>query len=153
MTRFYPTSIAGRRSKRTRWPSASGESVADRERAHAEFRRRRDPAEAAEIALALSIQHRANLGNPAAGAGWLARAERLVNELGFDELRGWLALMRVSAAGEPGSSEEFAREAFDLARRSHDPDLELCALAQLGAALVGQGRIEEGLLALDEAMA
>ena len=36
---------------------------------------------------------------------------------------------------------------------SRDLDLELCALAESGAALVKQGRVEEGLTLLDEAMA
>lgn len=35
----------------------------------------------------------------------------------------------------------------------HDLDLELCALAEIGAALVRQGRVPEGLRTLDEAMA
>ena len=40
-----------------------------------------------------------------------------------------------------------------LARASGDPDLELCALGDLGLTLVTQGRADEGLALIDEAMA
>jgi hypothetical protein len=46
--------------------------------AYPEFRRRSDPVGAAECALALCIHYRADLGNTAASAGWLARATRLI---------------------------------------------------------------------------
>jgi ATP/maltotriose-dependent transcriptional regulator MalT len=51
------------------------------------------------------------------------------------------------------AGEGFARTARDLARRYADTDLELCALCQIGAALVLTGRVAEGALLLDEAMA
>ncbi len=135
------------------WLGEIKESAAHRERAYAEFRRRPDPGQAAECALVLCIHYRANLGNAAASAGWLARAERLVEEFEVDEMRGWLPLMRGGEVGDPVEGEQLARLALDFARESHDLDLELCALAEIGAALVKQGRVKEGLAALDEAMA
>lgn len=50
-------------------------------------------------------------------------------------------------------SEKSAREARELARESGDLDLGLCALSRLGAALVDQERVDEGVTLLDEAMA
>ena len=135
------------------WLGEIHDSAAYRERAYAEFRRRPDRARAAECALVLCVHYRANLGNAAASAGWLARATRLVEEFELDEMRGWLPLMRASDAGDPAEGERLAREARALAEQSGDLDLELCALAELGSALVRQGLVAEGLEALDEAMA
>ena len=46
-----------------------------------------------------------------------------------------------------------ARQALEIARRVGDTELGLCALSQLGGALVLTGRVPEGTLLLDEAMA
>lgn len=135
------------------WLGEIHDSVAYRERAYAEFRRRPDPARAAEIALTLCVHYRANIGNPAACAGWLARARRLVEEFELEEVRGWLLLMQAEDAEDPDAGERLAEQARGLARRSGDLDLELCALAQIGSLLVKRGRVEEGLGCLDEAMA
>lgn len=135
------------------WLGEIHESVVYRERAYAEFRRRPDPARAADIALVLCVHYRANIGNPAASAGWLARARRLIEEFGLDELQGWLLLMEAGETEDPRAGETLARQARELARRSGDLDLELCALAQVGSVLVKQGRVAEGLGCLDEAMA
>ena len=135
------------------WLGEIHESAAYRERAYAAFRRRPDPARAAECALVLCIHHRANLGNAAASAGWLARATRLVEEAGIDEMRGWLLLMRAADAADPTEGESLALRARELGGESGDLDLELCALAEIGVALVKQGRVKEGLVSLDEAMA
>jgi tetratricopeptide (TPR) repeat protein len=135
------------------WLGEIRESAAYRQRAYAEFRRRPDPVRAAECALVLCIHYQANLGNAVASAGWLARAARLVEEFQLDELRGWLLLLRAAEAGNPVEGETLAHEAQELARAFGDLDLELCALAEIGAALVKQGKVDEGLEALDEAMA
>jgi DNA-binding CsgD family transcriptional regulator len=128
-------------------------AVDHRERAYAEFRRRPDPVNAALIAVRLCVDYSANFGNVAASAGWLARATRLVEEFRLDPLRGWILLLEAYSGGDPSLGESKAREARELARRSGDLDLELCALSQIGASLVSQGRIEEGVTLLDEAMA
>ena len=135
------------------WLGEIHDSAAYRERAYAGFRRRPDPMQAAECALVLCIHYRVNLGNAAASAGWLARATRLVEEFELEEMRGWLLLLRAADAGNPVEGERHAREARELARGSGDLDLELCALAEIGAALVRQGRVAEGVAYLDEAMA
>jgi ATP/maltotriose-dependent transcriptional regulator MalT len=134
------------------WLGATQDSISARERAYAGFRRAQDQAHAADVALTLSVHYRANVGNAAASAGWLARAARLINDFGLEDMRGWLLLMQAYEA-DPVSSEGLAREAKEHASRSGDLDLELCALSQLGSALVSQGRLKEGLPLLDEAMA
>jgi DNA-binding CsgD family transcriptional regulator len=127
-----------------------------RERAYAAYRRRDDPeavAHAAELAVRLAIDHQASLGNTAAAAGWAARARRLVDDAQLAPLAGWVRLLEAYNAVDPKEGEALARQAYEAARTHRDLDLELCALSQLGTALVGQGRVKEGLRHLDEAMA
>ena len=128
-------------------------AVGHRERAYAEFRRRSDPINAALVAIRLCVDYRANFGNFAASAGWLARAARLVQEFRLDPLRGWILLLEAYDGDDPSLSESRAREARELAHQAGDLDLELCALSQIGASLVDQGRVAEGVALLDEAMA
>lgn len=135
------------------WLGETHDSIAFRERAYAAFRRRPDPVQAATVALALCVHYQANMGNLAASVGWLARASRLVEEFELDDFRGWLLLMEAAQAKDPARGEKLARETRDLAGRSGDLDLELCALAQVGSCLVKQGKVDEGLVLLDEAMA
>lgn len=124
-----------------------------RERAYAAFRRRPDPALTAIVAMRLCLTYRANIGNHAASRGWAARAARLVEEFQVEALRGWALLTRASVADDPASGEALARQAYEIARKSGDADLELCALSEIGAWLVELGRVREGVSLLDEAMA
>lgn len=126
------------------------------EQAYVAYRRRPDPAQAAFAAIYLSLASRMSLGNLAAAHGWLGRAARIAADHETEQLRGWVLMCRADLAidtGHPQQAEEWAREAGDLALAAGDVDLELCALSELGAALVEQGRIEEGTALLDEAMA
>ena len=135
------------------WLGEIHDAVDHRERAYAEFRRRPDPVNAALIAIRLCVDHRANFGNTVASAGWLARAARLVEDFGLDPLRGWILLLEAYDGEDPSFAESRSGEARELAARSGDLDLELCALSQMGASLIEQGRVEEGVALLDEAMA
>ncbi len=135
------------------WLGETRESIAFRERAYADFRRRADPFQAASVALGLCIHYRANMANRAASAGWLARAQRLVEEDGLEDLRGWVLLLEADEVGDPAEGERLARATRELAAELGDLDLELCALAQTGTCLISQGRVDEGLALLDEAMA
>ena len=135
------------------WLGDVAASVRYRERAYAEFRRREDPAQAAAVAVRLSLTYRANLGNRAASAGWLGRAARLVEEFELEPIGGWVALLRAGGSADPAHAERLAREALASARGSADVHLELCALSQIGSSLVTMGRVVEGVALLDEAMA
>jgi DNA-binding CsgD family transcriptional regulator/predicted negative regulator of RcsB-dependent stress response len=135
------------------WLGKTQDSIDYRERAYAEFRRRPDPVQAATIALVLCVHYQANVGNPAASAGWLARATRLVEEFELEDFRGWLLLMKAAEAEDPATGEKLARETKEFAGQTRDLDLELCALAQIGSCLIKQGKVDEGLILLDEAMA
>lgn len=138
------------------WLGESRESVRFQEAAYAAFRSRPDPIQAALAAVGICLLYRASLGNPAASRGWLARLASVVDEFGLDALAGWVHLCRAVAANdrfEPVEARTWALRAADAARDHDDPDLALCALAEVGAATVQAGRHEEGAVLLDEAMA
>ncbi len=138
------------------WLGETDAAVRAQERAYAEFRRRPDPAAAAVAAISLCMTYRASLGNYAASRGWVGRLARLVEQHELVPLRGWLALCRAVAANdahEAAPAQARAREALEAARRSGDTDLELCALSELGTALVQAGNVGEGAALFDEAMA
>jgi ATP/maltotriose-dependent transcriptional regulator MalT len=138
------------------WLDETEASLRSRERAYAAFRHRPDPFQAAITALQLAYHYGANLGDVPAARGWGARAARLVEEFELAPLEGWVLLGQAAGAttgGNPQVGEGFARQAREIGRRFGDNDLELCALSQIGGALVLMGRVEEGVLLLDEAMA
>jgi DNA-binding CsgD family transcriptional regulator len=135
------------------WTGETDAAVRRQEAAYAAFRRRSAPDQAALAAMSLYFLYRVSLGNRAASRGWLGRVARLVEEFELTPLAGWVLLIRAHDVDDPRAAEGWAREAREAARRFGDADLELCALSQVGAALVEMGRIEEGLALLDEAMA
>jgi DNA-binding NarL/FixJ family response regulator len=135
------------------WLGEIRESIDCWERAYSGFRQRPDPAQAAFAAIHIGMLYDANLGNHAAAAGWVARAARLVDEHALEPLRGWVLIAKAVDSADPGQHEALARQAQQLGRASGDRDLELCALTQIGVALIDQGRITEGTAFHDEAMA
>jgi DNA-binding NarL/FixJ family response regulator len=135
------------------WLGETDAAVQAREQAYAAFCRRPEPMHAAITALSLYFLFRSSLGNVAASRGWLARAARLADDLQLPPLTGWIQCARAHDSDDPVAAEGLAREAHDAARAVGDSDLELCALSQIGIALVDQGRVPEGSALLDEAMA
>ena len=142
------------------WLDETEASLRYRERAYAEFRRRPDPFQAALIAMQLCSQYAGSLGNLAASRGWLGRFERLVEQFELPPLmEAWVLLCRASlasASDDPHAALGYGREALEIAHRfpgAPGPNAELCALSEIGAALVETGRVEEGTALLDEAMA
>jgi DNA-binding CsgD family transcriptional regulator len=113
-----------------------------------------DPVLAADAAIGIALTYEASVGNLTAAKGWLERLVRLVDEFELEPLEGWVRVLRcVLYPQDPPQVERWAREALEIARRFEDRDLELCALCEVGAALAAQGRVEEGLAALGEAVA
>jgi ATP/maltotriose-dependent transcriptional regulator MalT len=137
----------------TWWLGDMPRVVAQLEDAYAGFHKRPEPAYAAATAIRLAFHHGLHLGNAAAAAGWASRARRLVQAHQLDSLEGELMLTSSCLAIDPVQAASLAEQALEIGRRTRDPDLELCALGQLGASLVEQGRVSEGCALLDEAMA
>lgn len=123
------------------------------ERAYAAYRDAQDHVAAGRTAQTLAYMHGMILGDMAVMAGWLARAETLLDGAEDTAAVGWVALYKGMFEGDPTQREARFREAVAVARRFGAADLELNALAYLGATLVHVDRTEEGMLLLDEALA
>jgi DNA-binding CsgD family transcriptional regulator len=133
------------------WLGERAAGIDRRREAYVAYRRRGDTRRAGGLATYLAAEHRID-GRVAASAGWLARARRLLaGEATTSEL-GWLAIEEAKRASDIGDAEHHSRAALDVAHELSDPDVECMALAQLGRCLVRQGRVEEGVGLLDEAM-
>ncbi|HEV8043578.1 MAG TPA: hypothetical protein VGP38_00210, partial [Rubrobacter sp.] len=135
------------------WLNEMRASIHHRERAYADFRRRGDTHAAARTALWLSREYRDALGNQAASNGWFTRAERLLGDIVPCPEHGWLELTRSERTFDPAVAEGHATKAMHIAAEFREADLEIRTLAQLGLAQVRLGKVEEGMIHLDEAMA
>jgi DNA-binding CsgD family transcriptional regulator/thioredoxin-like negative regulator of GroEL len=134
------------------WLGDIAGTIANCEKAYVAFRRRPDPLLAAAAALSLVGFNKGYLGNTAAARGWLSRAARIIDSE-VPQLRGELLGATAYVTDDPAESEALARQAAEIGRANGNSGLELMAMHAVGQALVQQGRIEEGMLLLDEAMA
>jgi class 3 adenylate cyclase len=137
----------------TWWVGRLPEAIEVKERAYAGFVKAGRTVEAARCAIGLS-QYSLSRNAVAEGAGWLARAERLLEGRPEGVIDGWLAAGRAfeaSLAGEAERSLAASRRAHEIALRFGDRDLEVLALAEQGALLVATGEVAEGLRLADEA--
>jgi DNA-binding CsgD family transcriptional regulator len=134
------------------WLGDLAGTIANCEQAYAAFRRRGDLRSAAGAALSLVGYNKGYLGNTAAARGWLSRAARIIRSY-VPELRGELLGATAYVTDDPVESEALARQAAEIGRANGNAGLELMALHAVGQALVQQGRTEEGMSLLDEAMA
>ena len=135
------------------WLNQFADAVSNRERAYALYRQVGEVNRAADIAMWLAIRHATLYGNASAMTGWLARAERLLENAPTSREHARLAVIRASMAWEPTEIERHATEALSLARRVGDVPLEILALSYLGIANVASGHLAEGMRQLDETMA
>jgi DNA-binding NarL/FixJ family response regulator len=91
----------------------------------------------------------------ARGNGWLARAERLLDEAQLDSVvRGYLLLpqaIRV-VSKDPSESLAYLERAVEIGRRFNDRSLIAFSRMGTGRALIKLGRVAEGLSLLDEVM-
>jgi DNA-binding CsgD family transcriptional regulator len=134
------------------WLGDLAGTISQCEKAYAGFRRRGDPMLAAAAALALVGYNKGYLGNTAAARGWLSRAARII-ESEAPELRGELLGATAYVTDDPVESETLARQAAEIGRANGNAALELMAMHAAGQAMVQQGRTEDGMALLDEAMA
>ncbi len=95
-------------------------------------------------------------GQSGPGAGWLSRAQRLIEREGIDcPERGFLILIAAvdhAEAGEFDAMLTAASRAFEVAERFGDADLAAMALVLQGRARLARGETKAGLALLDEAM-
>jgi DNA-binding NarL/FixJ family response regulator len=133
------------------WLGERDAGIDRRREAYAAFKRRGDARSAGGLAVYLAGEHRID-GKAAEAAGWLSRARRLLAGEGTVAEVGWLAIEEAKRAEDPAAAERHAAAALEVAHTLADPDVECMALAQLGRAVVRQGRVGEGVALLDEAM-
>jgi DNA-binding CsgD family transcriptional regulator/tetratricopeptide (TPR) repeat protein len=97
-----------------------------------------------------------NRGEMAQGAGWWARAQRVLDEHEHDCVeRGWLLIplgLRRYAEGDFAGSQDAFRQAGEVGASYGDSDLVPIARHAEGRALIRLGRTAEGVALLDEAM-
>ncbi len=126
--------------------------VAARERAVEGYVRAGRCDDAARLAVWVSHQHFVG-GRASAARGWLARAERAVEDAGLCAGR---AGSRSSARGTPRpsrSAPSTRAERWRSRAQTDADDLEVFAVSLLGRAEVSAGRRDEGMRLLEEAMA
>ena len=123
------------------------------ELAFREWKEAADMGRAALVAADLADLHTSGFGNRVVGQGWISRARRLLEPAGRCPEQGYVELAVIACDVDVECLEQAAEMALGLARDFGDAELEVLALADLGYALVVQGRIPEGFAALDEAMA
>jgi DNA-binding CsgD family transcriptional regulator/tetratricopeptide (TPR) repeat protein len=124
-------------------------------RAHQTFLERGDHEGAARAAFWLGFALLGR-GAKAPASGWLARAERVLDEGQLDcVVRGYLlipaAIQRI-LQGDPSAAHAVFSQAAEIARRFADRDLASLACHGRGRALIRLGNIIEGVALLDEAM-
>ena len=66
---------------------------------------------------------------------------------------GWALILQAFAEPDAAAREALLRDAIAIGRRFGDPDVEFEALVCLGGVFLVTGRVEEGLVLIDEAMA
>jgi DNA-binding CsgD family transcriptional regulator len=95
-------------------------------------------------------------GEVGRASGWLGRAQRLVDREADDCVeQGYLmipAMLRHEATGDWEAAYAIAADAVEIGERFGDADLLALTVHEQGLALIHQGRVEEGLGLLDEAM-
>jgi DNA-binding NarL/FixJ family response regulator len=98
-----------------------------------------------------------NRGEHARGGGWIARAQRLLDDGENDCVeQGYLLLpvgLRHIGEGDVAAAYATFCRAAEIAERFGDPDLVALALHSRGRGLIRMGEIDRGVAMLDEAMA
>ena len=101
------------------WLGSVRESLAYRERAYAAYLARRRHAEAAMVALDVSVSYLSNLDDPDVAQGWIARSRRAAELSGDESLTGWLWLMEGYTSDDTDTQIDLLTRA--LSRGTHWP--------------------------------
>jgi class 3 adenylate cyclase len=135
------------------WHGRIDDCIGARERAYRAYLDEGNERRAAYVALVLVRDHWNKLENSIA-AGWLGRAERLLEGKPESVEHGFLALTRsnvVMNEGDIDGAVELAARAVDIGSRFGDRDLQARALTNQGLAMVARGEARAGMALVDEA--
>jgi len=136
------------------WLGRPHEAHVARQRAHRAFLAAEQPRRAAMAAILLSVNYGARLRLSVA-SGWYQRAQRLLAEEPEGPEHGflaWAGTMFALATGDHDGALQAARRTFDVGRRFGVGDLQALGLVLQGYILVRDGKVDEGLLLMDEGM-
>ena len=138
------------------WTGKLDQAIRLRERAYAAYTTAGDLRGAARMALTLSWDYEGR-GSFSVANGWFATAERLLADLPESPEHGRAlliqALTALFAEGDLERAEARFDEAFALAQRVGDRDVQVLALSGRGRTYIKAGQIDRGLALLDEATA
>lgn len=127
-------------------------AITEMKAAYRQYTRESRLERAAWLASWIAIEELTTRGNPAVARGWLQRARRLLTDQPACAERGWFLIWDAAFRGHEGLAAA-ADEALELARSCGDRDLEIESLLIQGMVLVQAGRVDEGMVLLDEVMA
>ncbi len=130
-----------------------GGAIEQWEQAYVAYRAGDDTVGAVRVARTLGGMYFAIVGDAVVAGGWIGRAQRMLGEVGASAEHGWVALNCGMAASDRRTKEVLFRQALDISRQWRDTDLEVAALAYLGASMVHGDRAADGMALLDDALA
>lgn len=136
------------------WLGRNDESLALSEQAYRRYAAAEDVRRAARMAIEIGYLWFVR-GEETVGSGWVSRAIRLLDGAPECAEHGYLLYLQTAEAIEQGSFEaaiDVARRIQALADRHRDRTLYAIGLVAEGIAVVKQGRVDDGLAVLDEAM-
>ncbi len=136
------------------WLGRLDDCITGREDAYQRFLDADDDVNAGKVAVRLWEHHLMKL-RPAIAGAWLRRGRRHLADHAETVEYGNLVLREAETSHGQGELETATQQAGDvllLARRLRSADLEAEALQTLGRVLIDTGRVDEGLVHLDEAM-
>ncbi len=137
------------------WSGRPDDCISARERAFSGYAQSEDQKRAAMVALALAEDH-FHRSATALGHAWLKRAEGLLEsepesiESGY--LTRTMAVIAFEADNDLVKGLELAKRAYELGVEFGDADLRAISLHDQGRMIVAQGRVDEGMALMDEAM-
>ncbi|MDZ7732934.1 MAG: LuxR C-terminal-related transcriptional regulator [Acidimicrobiia bacterium] len=136
------------------WCGDTDESLALSEEVHDRHLRGQRVPEAGQLAIEIGFLWFLR-GEPTVGSGWISRAARLLEDCPECSAHGYLAYVETAEAmanGEFGRAVELTRRIHELGDRHDDPTLRAIGLVLEGVAMVRDGRYDDGLAVIDEAM-
>jgi DNA-binding CsgD family transcriptional regulator len=134
------------------WLGLMEESQAAREEAYEAYLEASDNRRAAMRAIDIAYGHFLR-GNGTVGAGWVNRAQRLVEDEPDCPEQGFLLYLAVETSLDGGEETlAKAREVQAVGRRHADRNLIAAGLVAEGRVLIKLGRAREGVALLDEGM-
>ncbi|HEV3407282.1 MAG TPA: adenylate/guanylate cyclase domain-containing protein [Gaiellaceae bacterium] len=136
------------------WTGRLDACIAARERAYAGHLETGNPRAAAMVAMALAKDYYAKRA-AAIGSAWVSRADRLLRDEPESVERGWLerlhGVIALEGMGDFDKAFTHAERVYEIATTFGDRELQAIGLHDQGRALVGKGRVDEGMALIDEA--